>query len=136
MNKIQEICHSYESGYGHGYANDGFDLSKTPHSDKELGEAYQIGYEAGQASYAKESPILKIDWSFDDYQCELCGTSWSTGARVTLGDAVILDAPAVAHCQGSVNVEEGHILYHLCKHLGIEVEGLGIDANNLLTRED
>lgn len=67
---------------------------------------------------------LKIEWSYDDHECELCGTSWATGAKVTLDDVVILDAPAVAHCQGSVNVEEGHILYHLCKHLGIEVEGL------------
>lgn len=45
--RIFMICDSYESGYGHGLNEDGFDLSKTPHSDSELGEAYQIGYEAG-----------------------------------------------------------------------------------------
>jgi hypothetical protein len=42
------ICNAYESGFGHGLASDGMDLSKTPHSDPELGEAYQIGYEAGK----------------------------------------------------------------------------------------
>ena len=49
--KIFWICNSYESGYGHGLANDGLDLSKTPHSDTELGEAYQIGYEAGKEAH-------------------------------------------------------------------------------------
>ncbi|EKE01499.1 MAG: hypothetical protein ACD_21C00116G0001 [uncultured bacterium] len=45
--RIYIICNSYESGFGHGMNEDGLDLSKTPHSDPECGEAYQIGYEAG-----------------------------------------------------------------------------------------
>lgn len=49
--EIYLVCNSYESGFGHGLANDGFDLSKTPHSEKHLGCAYQIGYEAGQKRY-------------------------------------------------------------------------------------
>jgi len=47
--EIYYICNSYESGFGHGAANDGLDLSKTPHSEQHLGVAYQIGYEAGQS---------------------------------------------------------------------------------------
>ena len=46
--RVFMICNAYESGFGHGLANDGMDLSKTPHSDPECGEAYQIGYEAGK----------------------------------------------------------------------------------------
>lgn len=46
--RVFMICNAYESGFGHGLASDGMDLSKTPHSDPELGEAYQIGYDAGQ----------------------------------------------------------------------------------------
>lgn len=46
--RIFIICDWYESGYGHGYAGDGLDLSRTPHADLECGEAYQVGYEAGQ----------------------------------------------------------------------------------------
>lgn len=51
--KVFQICNSYESGYGHGLANDGMDLSKTPHSHPypELSEAYQLGYEAGYREY-------------------------------------------------------------------------------------
>lgn len=47
VSRVYMICDRYESGYGHGWKQDGFDLSKTPHGDAELGEAYQLGYEAG-----------------------------------------------------------------------------------------
>jgi hypothetical protein len=52
MNRIKQICERYESGYGHGIKNDGLDLSRTPHSDPELGEAYQYGYEQGREKSA------------------------------------------------------------------------------------
>ncbi len=48
VSKVFMICDAYESGYGHGLKEGGKDLSETPHSDPELGEAYQIGYEAGE----------------------------------------------------------------------------------------
>ena len=60
--RIFMICHAYESGFGHGLAGDGLDLagdgldlagdgldlSQTPHSEPELGEAYQLGYDEGR----------------------------------------------------------------------------------------
>lgn len=52
--EIYMVCSSYESGFGHGVANDGFDLSKTPHSEEYLGMAYQIGYEAGQQRFKED----------------------------------------------------------------------------------
>jgi hypothetical protein len=51
VSKVYAICDRYESGYGHGIRNDGLDLSKTPHTDLECAEAYQIGYEAGFKKY-------------------------------------------------------------------------------------
>jgi hypothetical protein len=60
ISRIYEICNRYESGYGHGLKRDGLDLSKTPHSDAELGEAYQIGYEAGSERFdAHPQPATK-----------------------------------------------------------------------------
>lgn len=49
--EIYMICNRYESGFGHGLADDGFDLSKTPHEQERFGIAYQIGYEAGQERF-------------------------------------------------------------------------------------
>ena len=51
ISRVYQICNRYESGYGHGLKRDGFDLSKTPHADAEMGEAYQIGYEAGYENF-------------------------------------------------------------------------------------
>jgi hypothetical protein len=56
--RIYMICNSYESGFGHGVKNDGLDLSKTPHGDPELGEAYQIGYEAGFEQFIVASDTI------------------------------------------------------------------------------
>lgn len=45
--RVFMICDRYESGYGHGWKQDGLDLSRTPHSDPEMAEAYQLGYHSG-----------------------------------------------------------------------------------------
>lgn len=62
MTKVWQICNSYESGFGHGFKRDGLDLSRTPHSDSELGEAYQAGYEAGEE--LKNNHIKVIEWKY------------------------------------------------------------------------
>lgn len=64
--KVFMICNSYESGFGHGLANDGLDLSKTPHGDPEHGEAYQIGYEAGQEALAAKKQALELAQDIGD----------------------------------------------------------------------
>jgi len=46
VSKVFQICNAYESGYGHGFNNDG--LNEKYYSDDELNEAYSIGYNAGQ----------------------------------------------------------------------------------------
>lgn len=56
FSRAYQICNRYESGYGHGLKRDGLDLSRTPHQDTELGNAYQIGYEAGLKLAAPTQP--------------------------------------------------------------------------------
>lgn len=57
ISRVYQICNRYESGYGHGLKRDGLDLSKTPHGDAEMGEAYQIGYEAGEERAAQGEAV-------------------------------------------------------------------------------
>ena len=66
--RVTMICDSYESGFGHGMADDGLDLSKSPHADPELGEAYQIGYDAGRESRLPPTP----DWLPPRAQALIC----------------------------------------------------------------
>ena len=63
--RIYVICDSYESGYGHGLQGDGLDLSKTPHGDPELGEAYQIGYEAGLEMFKFRQAAFDKWWAME-----------------------------------------------------------------------
>lgn len=65
MTRIWQICQSYESGLGHGLQQDGLDLSKTPHSDPEMGEAYQCGYEAGMEIKAELKTDINV-WRFPE----------------------------------------------------------------------
>lgn len=50
--QVMMICDRYESGYGHGLANDGLGCT---HADKSHDIAYELGYEAGQRKSAQPS---------------------------------------------------------------------------------
>ena len=65
---------------------------------------------------------LKIEWNYDTWDCETCGTSFAQGAVVTLGDKVILNEPAVAHCFGSTDIDYIDILKAVCDHFDLEFE--------------
>jgi hypothetical protein len=47
------ICDAYESGYGHGFSNDGLKMGRSYFASKEQADAYELGYEKGQAAAAK-----------------------------------------------------------------------------------
>jgi hypothetical protein len=53
--KVYQICNAYESGYGHGYNNDGKDGDY--YSDSELNEAYKIGYNNGNKEFVSKEAI-------------------------------------------------------------------------------
>lgn len=67
VDKIQQVCTFYESGYGHGLKADGLDSTKTSIEDKYLSQAYQLGYDAGygqfKANKYSESSENDQDWS-------------------------------------------------------------------------
>ena len=44
VTKVFEICNAYETGYGHGYQQDG---KNRDYSDSDLNKAYKYGYDIG-----------------------------------------------------------------------------------------
>jgi hypothetical protein len=52
ISHVYEICNAYEAGYGHGVNKDG--KNGEYYSDKDLNEAYKIGYLAGLNSAKEE----------------------------------------------------------------------------------
>ncbi len=49
ISRVYQICNAYESGYGHGYQNNG--KNGEYYSDPELNEAYKIGYNNGNKEF-------------------------------------------------------------------------------------
>jgi len=80
--RIFMICNSYESGFGHGAKADGLDLSKTPHGDPELGEAYQIGYEEG-LERGNSSIVRQLLAEIADLRAELAAPKVPAGWSLT-----------------------------------------------------
>lgn len=64
---------------------------------------------------------LEINWSYDEHDCETCGSSWSEGAVVTLDGTEILNKPANAHCLSNTYVTREDIFEAALKHLGVEI---------------
>ena len=66
---------------------------------------------------------LVIEWSNDEYDCEDCGLSSSTGAVATLDGEVIVNIPALAHCyDGNGDADITGILLIALEKLGVTIE--------------
>lgn len=71
---------------------------------------------------------LKIEWLYDEYDCETCGTNWADGANVYYGKELVLSFEPVAHCYSGNNYTEEFIykkiIEWLCSKFGFGIEGL------------
>ncbi len=65
---------------------------------------------------------LRVEWSYDESDCDTCGFNYSTGCVIYLDDELLLDAPASASCFGGPNITELDVLQILCDKLEIELE--------------
>lgn len=65
---------------------------------------------------------VKIEWSYDDSDCETCGGSYAEGAVAWVDDVVVFDKPAVASCFGETNVSEGEVYNAILNYIGYDVE--------------
>lgn len=60
VSKVYMICDAYESGVGHGLQGDGHDNSKGNlfGDNKDLNEAYCIGYKLGDERRKRKEPVM------------------------------------------------------------------------------
>lgn len=91
ISQVMIICNAYESGYGHGYRNDGLPNPHPEGSDER--EAYDIGYNAGwQERFSEQAEIGSLHNNPVEsnrkkpcsstcahhvtHPCEKCGQQW------------------------------------------------------------
>lgn len=67
---------------------------------------------------------IKIEWLEDDCDCETCGWSSASGARVSLGGKIILEKLPRASCFGCDSWYPEDIYRLILEHLGYRVINL------------
>lgn len=67
-------------------------------------------------------PSIKIEYLSDNIDCEMCGSSWASGAKVFLDGEEILSLEPIAHCYAGSNWDRDDVYYELIKKLGYTVE--------------
>jgi hypothetical protein len=68
---------------------------------------------------------VKIQWLWDDHDCETCGSSYSEGALVTIKEKgkvdLTLDFSPMAHCFDSVEYSTDFVYASILNTLGYEL---------------
>jgi hypothetical protein len=64
---------------------------------------------------------IKIEWLYDEHDCETCGSSYATGARVQIGNDSLMFDP-IAHCYDGASWTMAEVYESILKHLGHELE--------------
>lgn len=65
---------------------------------------------------------FKVEYTFDRYECDDCGTSWGDGVTVYKDDVVIYEQEPVAHCYNSTCVDLEYVFEQILKDLGHTVK--------------
>lgn len=74
------------------------------------------------------SKKIKIEWLSDSYDCDTCGTSYATGARVYRNDKLILNLLPTAHCYGGSDYSEEDVYKAIMESLNYSIEEEYVDS--------
>lgn len=66
--------------------------------------------------------MIKIEWLYDGHDCETCGQSYATGARVLLNGDLLLELEPVASCYDSQHYDEADVYRSILERLGYQIE--------------
>ena len=72
---------------------------------------------------------IKIEWLYDEIECETCGWSYAEGAVVHIDGEQILCEEAVAHCFGGNTITTQEVYEKILNHLGYKVETVDEDCS-------
>lgn len=64
---------------------------------------------------------IKINWLYDEYECEDCGTSYAEGAEILINTNRYVLKP-VAHCFSNSTYSHEEVYKFILEKLGHEIE--------------
>jgi hypothetical protein len=65
---------------------------------------------------------IRIEITDDDYDCEVCGFAYATGAKIYVDGILSLDLVPKAHCFRGANYDQNEIMRRALELVGIELE--------------
>ena len=65
---------------------------------------------------------LRIELTDDDYDCEVCGFAYATGAKIYIDGVLSLNLVPKAHCFNQINYDHNEIMRRALELVGIELE--------------
>lgn len=65
---------------------------------------------------------IQIEFCEDVHECDTCGTSWASGAKVHFDNELVLNLEPLAHCYGGKTYEESEVFEQVLNKLGHELE--------------
>lgn len=65
---------------------------------------------------------IKIEFCEDVHECDTCGTSWASGAKVHFDNELVLNLEPRARCYGGKTYEESEIFEQVLNKLGCNLE--------------
>lgn len=72
-------------------------------------------------------PKIRIEWLYDECDCETCGTTYADGARVFVNHDLLFEWLPYAHCYDGVSYEQGAVFREIVARLGYEFEQSYVD---------
>lgn len=67
---------------------------------------------------------VKVKYTFDEHDCETCGSSWADGADIYFDDELVYQFVPIAHCYNGQSMDRDDVLKIVLEHLGHEFEEL------------
>lgn len=64
---------------------------------------------------------IKIEWLYDEHDCETCGSSYAEGAKVHINGELVIENIPYAHCYGGENWDRDDIYKRIFLELGYHV---------------
>lgn len=72
--------------------------------------------------------VIKIEWDYDESNCDTCGWNYSEGAIVTFDGEVVLELEANAGCTSMVSYTVAETYKQILEKLGHTIEEVDKDT--------
>lgn len=68
---------------------------------------------------------IRIEWLYDEHDCETCGWSGAEGAKVYIDGELVIELEPIAHCYSGSSWDRDEVYKRILNHIGYELNDAG-----------